>query len=139
MSDAFEDLRPYLTRLAYRMLGSTGDAEDMVQESFVRWREAGSPELDEPRAWFTRVCTRLCVDRLKSAQREREEYPGVWLPEPVVEAARIAVAQQQDTLALGHHGQLVAFRSSSAPSASTRSTCSGMRPSAWVAQLRQGS
>lgn len=78
----FERERAYLEQLAYRLLGSLADAEDAVQETFLRWRRAGEPALDEARAWFTRTCTRLCLDRLKSAQRLREQYPGEWFPEP---------------------------------------------------------
>lgn len=80
--EEFEGERAYLEQLAYRLLGSVADAEDAVQETFLRWRGAGLPKLDSPRAWFTRTCTRLCLDRLKSAQRTREEYPGEWFPEP---------------------------------------------------------
>ncbi|MEM1449519.1 MAG: RNA polymerase sigma factor SigJ [Planctomycetota bacterium] len=83
-ADIFEEHRPFLTGLAYRMLGSAADAEDMVQETFLRWRGADGPKLDEPRAWFARTCTRLCLDRLRAARRERETYPGEWLPEPLV-------------------------------------------------------
>ena len=80
----FERERRYLGRLAYQMLGSAVDAEDVVQDTFLRWRDAGEPDLDSPRAWFTRTCTRLCLDRLKSAHREREQYVGEWLPEPLL-------------------------------------------------------
>lgn len=81
----FEAHRDYLLRLAYRLLGSVADAEDMVQETWIRWSSAGEPELREPRAWLTTTCTRLALDRLKSAQVERSEYPGEWLPEPLLE------------------------------------------------------
>jgi RNA polymerase sigma-70 factor, ECF subfamily len=81
---SFEQHRDHLTGLAYRMLGSVADAEDMVQDTFVRWKQAGRPEPEHPRAWFAKVCTRLCLDRLKSAQRQRERYVGVWLPDPLV-------------------------------------------------------
>ena len=80
----FEQHRDHLTGLAYRMLGSVADAEDMVQDTFVRWKQAGRPALEHPRAWFAKTCTRLCIDRLKSAQRKREHYVGVWLPDPFV-------------------------------------------------------
>jgi len=82
--DPFEAERPYLTRLAYRMLGSSSDAEDMVQETWLRWERSGRPPLAQPRAWFTRACTRLCLDRLKSARHTRETYVGQWLPEPLL-------------------------------------------------------
>ncbi len=83
----FERERPFLSGLAYRMLGSVADAEDVVQEVFLRWRSAGRPHLEQPRAWWARTCTRLCLDQLKSARRRREEYVGEWLPEPFVEAS----------------------------------------------------
>ncbi|MCB9915552.1 MAG: RNA polymerase sigma factor SigJ [Planctomycetes bacterium] len=80
----FEEQRAHLARLAYQLLGSVGDAEDMVQETFVRWQAAGDFAPRDARAWFTTTCTRLCLDRLKSAQRQRREYVGEWLPEPLL-------------------------------------------------------
>jgi len=82
---SFEPLRPKLTRVAYRMLGSVADAEDIVQEAFIRWMGADRGEVREPEAFLRRTVTRLCLDRLKSAQHQRETYVGPWLPEPVVE------------------------------------------------------
>ncbi len=79
----FEQHRTYLTQLAYRMLGTVAEAEDIVQEAYLKWHASGQPELRNVRAWFTRVCTRLCLDRLKSSQRTRENYTGEWLPEPL--------------------------------------------------------
>src|SRR6266481_7509159 len=84
---AFELLRPKLMRVAYRMLGSVADAEDMAQEAFIRWMSADLSEVREPEAFLRRTVTRLCLDQLKSARRRRETYVGPWLPEPVVEAA----------------------------------------------------
>jgi RNA polymerase sigma-70 factor (ECF subfamily) len=81
----FDEHRPYLLRLAYRLLGSVADAEDVVQETFLRWRTSGEPELRSPRAWLARTCTRLCLDQLKSAHHNRVAYVGEWLPEPLVE------------------------------------------------------
>jgi RNA polymerase sigma-70 factor, ECF subfamily len=83
----FDPLRPKLTRIAYRMLGSVADAEDMVQEAFLRWLDADRDAVREPEAYLRRVVTRLCLDHLKSARHRRETYIGPWLPEPVVEAA----------------------------------------------------
>lgn len=77
----FEEHRPLLQGLAYRMLGSVADAEDMVQETWLRWSAAERVEV--PRAWLVRVCSRLCLDQLKSARHRREVYPGPWLPEPL--------------------------------------------------------
>ena len=81
----FDPLRPKLLRVAYRMLGSVADAEDMVQEAFIRWVGADRSEVREPKAFLRRTVTRLCLDQLKSARRQRETYLGPWLPDPVVE------------------------------------------------------
>ncbi len=83
----FDPLRPKLIRIAYRMLGSVADAEDVVQEAFLRWLDADRDAVREPEAYLRRVVTRLCLDHLKSARHRRETYIGPWLPEPVVEAA----------------------------------------------------
>jgi RNA polymerase sigma-70 factor, ECF subfamily len=82
---SFDPLRPKLMRVAYRMLGSVADAEDMVQEAFIRWMRADRSEVREPEAFLRRTVTRLCLDQLKSARHQRETYVGPWLPEPVVE------------------------------------------------------
>lgn len=79
----FEPHRRYLQGLAYRMLGSVSDAEDIVQEAFLRWSRADRSTVIEPRAFLTRTVTRLCLDQLKSARARRELYVGTWLPEPV--------------------------------------------------------
>ena len=81
----FGPLRPKLIRVAYRMLGSVSDAEDIVQEAFIRWMKADRSEVREPEAFLRRTVTRLCLDQLKSARHQRETYVGPWLPEPVVE------------------------------------------------------
>lgn len=81
----FDPLRPKLMRVAYRMLGSVADAEDMVQEAFIRWMGADRSAVREPEAFLRRTVTRLCLDQLKSARRQRETYVGPWLPDPVVE------------------------------------------------------
>ena len=83
----FDPLRPRLIRIGYRMLGSIADAEDVVQEAFLRWLGADRDTVREPEAYLRRVVTRLCLDHLKSARRRRETYVGPWLPEPVFEAA----------------------------------------------------
>ncbi|ABR62905.1 sigma-70 family RNA polymerase sigma factor [Sinorhizobium medicae] len=82
---SFDPLRPKLMRVAYRMLGSVADAEDMVQEAFIRWMGADRATVREPEAFLRRTVTRLCLDQLKSARRQRETYVGPWLPDPVVE------------------------------------------------------
>jgi RNA polymerase sigma-70 factor (ECF subfamily) len=82
--EVFEGLRPRMFGVAYRMLGSVADAEDVVQDAFLRWRDADADEIREPAAWLTTVVTRLCIDQLKSARVRRERYVGPWLPEPLV-------------------------------------------------------
>jgi RNA polymerase sigma-70 factor (ECF subfamily) len=82
---SFDPLRPKLRRVAYRMLGSVADAEDVVQEAFIRWMGAERGEVREPEAFLRRTVTRLCLDQLKSARRQRETYIGPWLPDPVLE------------------------------------------------------
>ncbi len=81
----FDPLRPRLIRVAYRMLGSVADAEDAVQEAFIRWMGADRAAVREPEAFLRRTVTRLCLDQLKSARHRRETYIGPWLPEPIVE------------------------------------------------------
>jgi RNA polymerase sigma-70 factor, ECF subfamily len=82
---SFEPLRSKLMRVAYRMLGSVADAQDIVQEASIRWMRADRREVREPEAFLRRTVTRLCLDQLKSARRARETYVGPWLPEPLVE------------------------------------------------------
>jgi RNA polymerase sigma-70 factor, ECF subfamily len=82
---SFDPLRPKLMRVAYRMLGSVADAEDVLQEAFIRWMKTERDEVREPEAFLRRTVTRLSLDQLKSARRQRETYLGPWLPDPVVE------------------------------------------------------
>ena len=82
---SFDPLRPKLVRIAYRMLGSVADAEDAVQDAFIRWMSVDRAEVREPEAFLRRTVTRICLDQLKSARRQRETYIGPWLPDPVVE------------------------------------------------------
>ena len=82
---SFDPLRPLLTRVAYRMLGSVADAEDMVQDAFIRWLGTDRAAVREPAAFLRRTVTRLCLDQIKSARRSRETYVGPWLPDPLVE------------------------------------------------------
>jgi RNA polymerase sigma-70 factor, ECF subfamily len=86
-ASTFDPLRSRLFRVAYRMLGSAADAEDVVQDAFLRWLDVDREAVVEPEAYLRRVVTRLCLDQLKSARRRRETYIGPWLPEPLVEAA----------------------------------------------------
>lgn len=87
---SFGPLRPKLMRVAYRMLGSVTDAEDVVQEAFIRWMGADRNAVREPEAFLRRTVTRLCLDQLKSARHRRETYVGPWLPDPVVEEEETA-------------------------------------------------
>ncbi|MFC8918770.1 RNA polymerase sigma-70 factor [Streptomyces sp. NPDC047821] len=80
----FETHRPVLTGVAYRMLGRVADAEDVVQDAWLRWSAADRSGIREPRAFLIRVTTRLAIDRLRQVQARREAYVGPWLPEPVV-------------------------------------------------------
>jgi RNA polymerase sigma-70 factor (ECF subfamily) len=86
-ADCFEAERGRLWALAYRMLGTRADAEDAVQDTYLRWHEASHATIEVPAAWLTTVCTRICVDRLRAAKRARLDYVGPWLPEPVADRA----------------------------------------------------
>ena len=88
---AFEAARARLLKLAYRMLGSVGDAEDAVQDLYLRWMRA-EEDIKTPEAWLVTACARLCIDRLRAARRERAAYEGPWLPEPIVVVAEDASA-----------------------------------------------
>ncbi|MFD8641363.1 sigma-70 family RNA polymerase sigma factor [Streptomyces zaomyceticus] len=83
--DRFEASRGRLASLAYRLLGSAADAEDAVQDTFLRWQAADRERVEVPEAWLTRVATNLCLDRLRSAQARHERAAGAWLPEPLLE------------------------------------------------------
>ncbi|HLH19095.1 MAG TPA: sigma factor, partial [Bryobacteraceae bacterium] len=84
---SFEPHRRRLLGLAYRMLGSMADAEDAVQETYLRWHAARRDEVSDPRAFLMTTATRICLDMLTSARARREEYVGPWLPEPVVDTS----------------------------------------------------
>src|SRR5437879_8691561 len=80
----FDQYRSLLFSVAYRMLGSVADAEDMLQEAFIRWQQAPEEEIRSPRAFLVTIISRLCISQLQSARVQREEYVGQWLPEPIV-------------------------------------------------------
>jgi len=82
--ELFSQHRPLLFAVAYRMLGSAADAEDLLQETFIRWQQAADVEITSPRALLVTILTRLCINHLQSARVRREEYFGQWLPEPLV-------------------------------------------------------
>jgi RNA polymerase sigma-70 factor (ECF subfamily) len=84
-ANTFAALRPRLFSIAYRMLGTRADAEDVVQDAWLRWHETNQAELQSEEAWLVTVTTRLAIDRLRSRKVEREAYVGWWLPEPLVE------------------------------------------------------
>lgn len=100
MNDAkiFAELRPLLFSIAYRMLGSITDAEDAVQEAFLRWSKA--EEVESPKAYLTSVVTRLCIDQLRSARARRESYVGPWLPDPVLTAEGPLASDAADRMEL---------------------------------------
>jgi RNA polymerase sigma-70 factor, ECF subfamily len=96
----YDDLRPLLFSIAYRMTGSVADAEDLVQEAFVRFQRAAPDEVESPKAYLSAIVTRLAIDHLRSARVRREEYVGEWLPEPLVEDTAPAAAETADELSL---------------------------------------
>lgn len=83
-NDTFIRYQPYLFSIAYRMLGNVMEAEDMVQETFLRWQNEGNINVQSPKAYLTTIITRLCIDHLRSARIKREEYIGPWLSEPLL-------------------------------------------------------
>ena len=87
MLPAFQEHRSLLFGIAYRMLGRVSEAEDIVQEVWLRWQKQDPAAIQSPKAWLVAATTRLCIDQLRSARREREEYYGVWLPEPLMPLA----------------------------------------------------
>lgn len=99
----FEVERSRLTALAYRMLGTPDDADDVVQDAWIRWEAADPASIAEPAAWLTTVTTRIAIDRLRSARRRREVYVGPWLPEPlpVVDDHPFASVASAESLTLG--------------------------------------
>ena len=122
--DAFERSRPRLLGLAYRMTGGLADAEDVVQEAWLRWQAVEWGTIERPEAWLTTVTARIALDRLRAVRSRREDYVGPWLPEPVVvspgpeESAELA-----ETLTLGFLTLLERLGPVVAPS-SYSSTCS---------------
>lgn len=100
--EVFSAQRPRLLGLAYRILGRVVDAEDVVQDAWLRWAAADPGNIERPEAWLTTVTTRLALDRLKAAQRRRETYLGPWLPEPVLTApGPEQTVEAAETLTLG--------------------------------------
>ena len=99
-ADLFEPYRPLLFSIAYRMLGSAMEAEDMVQEAYLRANRANPHEIDAPKAYLSKIVTRLCLDHLKSARSQRESYIGTWLPEPISTEAPSLIADQHEAISI---------------------------------------
>jgi len=96
-TDIFQQHRSRLYGIAYRMLGSRSDAEDMLQETYLRWHRSDTTLIQVPEAWLVTAITRLCIDRLRIARTEREAYRGPWLPEPILD---------KEALPPHHHAEL---------------------------------
>ena len=93
----FEELRRRLFGIAYRMLGTTADAEDIVQEAYLRWHQADTEEIRSAEAWLVSVVTRLSIDKLRKASVEREKYVGPWLPEPLIASTAPSPEEELET------------------------------------------
>ena len=101
--ETFLHYRPLLLSIAYRMLGSMADAEDLVQETFIRWQASSELDVHSPRAYLVTIVSRLCIQQLESARVQREHYVGPWLPEPVSTEATadpLAASELQDSLSM---------------------------------------
>jgi len=101
----FEDHRALLLSIAYRMLGTVADAEDIVQDAFIRWQGASDTDVRSPRAFLVTIVSRLCINQLQSGHAKRERYVGEWLPEPIVtdpgsDAFRIAQVDESVSMAM---------------------------------------
>ncbi|MFL1905640.1 RNA polymerase sigma factor SigJ [Streptomyces tauricus] len=100
--DRFQTLRPRLEAIAYRLLGSASEAEDVVQETFLRWQAADTGRIEVLEAWLTKVLTNLCLNQLTSARARRERYVGQWLPEPLLDGDPMlgpaGTAEQRESL-----------------------------------------
>jgi len=96
MVESFETYRTYLFAIAYRMLGSAMDAEDMVQETYLRYQSTSPETITSLKAFLTTIISRLCVDQLHLARRTREQYLGTWLPEPIITADNLQVSSPEE-------------------------------------------
>ena len=94
---AFEELRRRLFGIAYRMIGTTADAEDIVQEAYLRWHQADAEEIRSAEAWLVSVVTRLSIDKLRKVSLEREKYIGPWLPEPLIASTSPTPEEELET------------------------------------------
>ncbi|MEV0114360.1 RNA polymerase sigma-70 factor [Streptomyces sp. NPDC050844] len=104
LAEEFESHRPRMFSLAYRMLGSAQEAEDTVQDAYLRWSGARRDDIGRPAAWLAKVVTNLCLNRLTSARARREQYVGPWLPEPVITSGGalgpLESAEQRDAVSM---------------------------------------
>ncbi|MEU7577834.1 RNA polymerase sigma-70 factor [Streptomyces sp. NPDC041068] len=104
LAEEFETHRPRMFSLAYRMLGSAQEAEDAVQDAYLRWNGARREDIERPAAWLAKIVTNLCLNRLTSARARREEYVGTWLPEPVLTSGGalgpLESAEQRDAVSM---------------------------------------
>src|SRR5258708_5503405 len=96
MGESFESYRSYLFAIAYRMLGSAMDAEDMVQETYLRYQRTPPETIGSLKAFLTTIMSRLCVDQLQLAHRKREQYLGPWLPEPIITADTLEIISPEE-------------------------------------------
>lgn len=94
-------LRPRLFGIAYRILGSIGDAEDVVQDAYIRWTERGGDNVRDAAGWLATVTARIAIDRGRTLARRRETYVGEWLPEPLIERDPAAEVDVADDLTIG--------------------------------------
>src|SRR5438132_11467117 len=99
MAESFESYRTYLFAIAYRMLGSAMDAEDMVQETYLRYSATPPETIISHKAFLTTIISRLCVDQLQLARRKREQYLGPWLPEPLLTVDALAPVSLEERVA----------------------------------------
>jgi DNA-directed RNA polymerase specialized sigma24 family protein len=93
----FEELRRRLFGIAYRMIGTTADAEDIVQDAYLRWHQADTNEIRSAEAWLVSVVTRLSIDKLRKVSVERDKYIGPWLPEPLVASTSPTPEEELET------------------------------------------
>src|SRR5262245_42275678 len=120
-SEIFNEHRSLLMSIAYRMLGSHADAEDAVQEAFLRWQNAATEHFQTPKAYLSTIVTRLCIDQLRSARSRREVYVGPWLPEPMLTSrqrqttSNVELAESLTMAFPGFPGKLVACRAGCIP------------------------
>jgi len=105
-ADQFEAHRPLMFSIAYRMLGSAMEAEDIVQEAYVRYQALSPQTVRSPKAFLSTVVTRLCLNQLESARAKREVYIGPWLPEPVLTESGAAMASEAGTSSPSHQVEL---------------------------------